>query len=276
MENTTNRVMILGSGTSTGVPLLGCGCPVCTHSNPKNKRLRSSIFLKTARGNQILVDAGPDLRTQLLREKITKIDHLILTHDHADHCHGVDDLRPLSQQRPIPVTTTPATGKALTRKFPYIFDKSQTPDTNYTPQLHLLHPPQIPTSPGTLGPPCLINGDSFEFFLNPHGPLNTLAFVHQGKMAYIIDCQSIPPTTLEELKKRNLELLIIDCARRDPHPTHLNLNKALEYARMISPRFCGLTHLSHDFEHEELTLQTENQPLSPLFDGQVLSYEGDS
>ena len=283
MKDTTdrvNKVIVLGSGTSTGIPIIACRCHVCTHPDPRNKRLRSSILLKTSQGNHILVDAGPDIRTQLLREQVTRVDSLIITHDHADHCHGIDDLRPLSHHHPIPTYSDLRTAKVLSQKFPYIFLKKNAQTQDYLPQLNLFQPPEVPLEVGVLGPPCLIAGDTFEFFLSPHGSISTLSFVHQHKMAYIIDCHEIPSPMIEQLRKKQLDILIIDCARRSPHPTHLHLEKSLEYARAIAPRFCGLTHLGHDFEHNELDAllkkQAFSQKVSPLYDGQTLTYKLES
>jgi phosphoribosyl 1,2-cyclic phosphate phosphodiesterase len=120
-----NKITILGSGTSTGVPILGCKCKVCQSNEWRNKRLRTSAVIETTQGKRILIDASPDLRTQLLREKIDSLDAVIITHDHADHTHGMDDLRPFGFQKkmPIPVFTDHKTTSDLKKKFPYIFDR---------------------------------------------------------------------------------------------------------------------------------------------------------
>ena len=284
MTNRVNEVVVLGSGTSTGIPILGCHCPVCTHNDPKNNRLRSSIFFKTAKGQHLLVDAGPDLRTQLLREKIERVDGMILTHDHADHAHGIDDLRPLSfrAEQGIPVYADRNTCTRMTEKFSYIFKrkKKYSLPGPYSgggiAQLNLVEIPELPVaSPSTiLAPSMIIGSDTFHFFLNPHGPMQTLSFVHD-KMAYIIDCQEIHPQILKQLREMQLELLIIDCVRLASHATHLHLDKALEYMEAINAKFCGLTHLGHDFEHNALTQQLQREysgRVAPLYDGLALSY----
>lgn len=273
MTNRVNKLIVLGSGTSTGIPLLGCACPVCTHPDKKNKRLRSSIFLETAKGRRILIDAGPDLRTQLLREKITHIDAVFITHRHGDHCIGLDELRPLSAHRPLPVYSDPATCQILTKRFDYIFERDRK-KTSYTAQLELKPLAHLPSEPGTLGEPVEIEGESFQFFFNPHGTIQTLAFIHH-KMAYIIDCHEIHPSLRKELKDKQLDLLIIDCASRSPHKTHLHFEQTLSYHEDISPKRCALTHLNHDFEHNELTKELDQRFSSQvisLFDGQVLKY----
>ena len=272
MTESINTLITLGSGTSTGLPILGCKCSVCTHPDPKNKRLRSSIFLKTAKKQGLLVDAGPDLRTQLLRENINSLEGLILTHEHADHAHGIDDLRPLSFSRksPIPVYTYRRTIKAMTEKFAYIFKRHET----------RIHPPSLAGSIPQLdfvevSPGCTSIGEEiFEFFSNPHGPMETLAFIH-GQMAYIVDCHEISQNNLQRLREKQLDLLILDCVRPRPHGSHLHLDKALEYAEVISPRSCALTHLGHEFEHNELSQKLKKAlpfPVFPLYDGQVLTY----
>ena len=272
MTDSTNQgihqLRVLGSGTSTGVPVIGCGCRVCQHPDAKNRRLRSSIFLQTAAGKCWLVDAGPDLRTQLLRENICQLDALILTHGHADHCHGIDDLRPLSlhRGRALPVYTDRSTMLAMAQRFPYIFqDSDQPPVGGGIPLLQLV---EVAEGAMTLG------GERVEFFKNPHGSMETLALIH-GRMAYIVDCHEIVPAQVARLRERELELLIIDCVRIKPHATHLHLAQALEYARAIAPRYCGLTHLGHDFEHNQLQQQLDRDfagRVFALYDGQVLRY----
>ena len=270
MTESVNTLITLGSGTSTGLPTLGCGCSVCTHPDPKNKRLRSSIFLKTAKKQNLLVDAGPDLRTQLLRESINSVDGLILTHEHADHAHGIDDLRPLSfsQDRPIPIYAYQRTVRSMTERFAYIFKRHET-----LPPFSIGSVPQldfVEVAPGCVN----IDGEIFEFFSNPHGPMETLAFIH-AQMAYIVDCHEISKNNLQRLQEKQLDLLILDCVRLQPHGGHLHLDKALEYAEIISPRSCALTHLGHDFEHNELVKKLKKAlpfPVFPLYDGQILTY----
>ena len=273
MTNGVNKLTVLGSGTSTGVPLLGCSCSICTHLDKKNKRLRSSIFIETQQGQHILVDASPDLRAQLLREQITRVDTVFITHHHMDHCHGLDELRPLSSKQPIQLYSDPTTRQILTERFAYIFKRERN-KKQYIAQLDFVHIPHLPTKSGVLGLPVNIKGESFEFFINPHGTIHTLAFVHH-KMAYIIDCHEIHADVLRELRNKQLDLLIIDCASLSPHKTHLHLEKALSYMEAISPQLCGLIHLNHDFEHNNLGSQLRKRffgQVIPLFDGQILNY----
>ncbi len=269
-----NKITILGSGTSTGIPMLGCHCEVCSSSNPKNKRLRTSIHIRTPRSS-FLIDTGPDLREQLLRNKIEDIDFAIITHDHADHTHGIDDLRPLCFGPPvkeIPIYTYKACLDALTHKFPYIFQadkifsKERPPLGGGIPRLKLFE----------ISAPSkeVIHGEEFEFLLLDHGYANALGFIHE-KMAYIIDCHELSVSQLEKLKERELDLLIIDCVTDGEHKTHLNVEKAFKYIKEISPKRAGLIHMNHALEHEELENRAKanfEYPVFPLYDSLRLKY----
>jgi phosphoribosyl 1,2-cyclic phosphate phosphodiesterase len=267
-----NSITVLGSGTSTGVPTLGCECSVCTSTNPKNKRYRSSICLHFNDGQNLLIDASTDLRSQLLANKINKIDAAIITHEHADHTHGIDDLRPFCFYRkdPIPVFALNDCSQVLADKFPYIFQREEVFKNKKIlgggiPKLDLYN-----VSPGTEN----ILGYDFTFFSLKHGHTTTLAFC-VDKFAYIIDCQEVPQETLDFLKNQNLDLLIIDCLRTKPHQTHLHFDRSIEYAKFIGAKKTGLTHLSHEFDQEELTNKLVEMNLAhifPLYDTQVLSY----
>ncbi|MFW5887932.1 MAG: MBL fold metallo-hydrolase, partial [Bacteriovoracia bacterium] len=130
MNKAMNQLTILGSGTSTGIPMLGCDCPICstTDQKPKNKRFRTSVLITTSKGHKIIIDTPPDLRSQLLKNKVDTIDAAIITHEHADHVHGIDDLRPFcfgNPRKEIPVFTNPTTAIDLTARFPYIFQRQQ-------------------------------------------------------------------------------------------------------------------------------------------------------
>lgn len=267
-----SRVTILGSGTSTGVPTLGCQCSVCTSSELKNKRYRSSICITFNDGKNLLVDASTDLRSQLLENKISSIDAAIITHEHADHTHGIDDLRPFCfyRETPIPIFTNESTANVLKDKFPYIFQREKVFKNKKIlgggiPKLDL-HNVDIGQNN--------ILGNEITFFKLPHGHTETLGFC-LDKMAYIIDCQKVDEETLNFLKDQELDLLIIDCLRRKKHSTHLHLELSLDYARKIGAKQTGLTHLSHDFDHEQLTLELIGQgdtSIFPVFDKQVINY----
>lgn len=271
MEN-KNKVYILGSGTSTGVPTLGCSCKVCQSQNKKNKRLRSSILIVTKENKKILIDTTPDLRTQLLDNQITDIDAVIMTHEHADHTHGIDDLRPFCfyKNHPIPVYTYQRCAELLKHKFFYIFQRDE-----FFKDKKILGGgiPKLDLHVINEGKQNIL-GHEFEFFKLKHGHTHTLAFRFEN-MAYIIDCEQVPQPVLESLKNKKLNLLIIDCLRRKKHQTHLHLDLTLEYIKKIEPKSAGLTHMSHDFDHDPFEQEVVSLGYKHVFacyDGQKLFF----
>lgn len=256
-----NQVRILGSGTSTGVPMPGCNCRVCKSTNPRNKRMRTSILISTASGKHIVVDTTPDFRSQALNAGLQKVDAAIITHDHADHLHGIDDLRPFcfKQTDDIPVYTHSFCAEIMRTRFPYIFErKTHFKDKPILgggiPRLEL----KIVEKKETI---C---GLDFEFYLLPHGHSKTLGFIC-GKFAYFVDCQTIPKEAILEMKARKLDFLIIDCVKKEFHNTHLNLENSLRFAREINAKKTGLIHMGHELEHEELNLELKELGLSSIF-----------
>ncbi len=251
--------------------MLGCDCKVCQSLEPKDRRLRTSLFLETASGKSLLVDTGPDLREQLLREKIRHIDHVIITHDHADHLHGIDELRPFTfnpELAPIEITCNTVTSERLRLGFDYLFSPppSGAPIGGGRPRLKL----NTMTSPANIS----IAGEAFEFFSNPHGSSETLGFIH-GSFAYVIDCHDITPENLKKLKEAQLELLIIDCVQLEPHDTHLSFQRALDFIAQITPQKAGLIHMGHRLAHLQLEGLLQAQGLNSIFvcyDGQRLEY----
>lgn len=269
-----NRITILGTGTSTGVPTIGCKCSVCTSTNPKNKRFRTSIYLETAGGKKIIVDTTTDLRSQVLANNITQVDAAIITHDHADHVNGIDDLRPFCfmENKSIPIYTSSCYMNHLTTRFPYIFQadklysEERPPLGGGIPRLNLCE--IVPSEKS------LIESEEFQFYLVPHGYGETLCFIHQ-KFGYIIDCHEIPDAVINEFKNANLDILIIDCLKRKSHKTHLNLTQTQNYLEKIDAKFTGLIHMAHDFDHEELKnemKQKYGKKVAPLFDTEKLEY----
>ncbi len=263
-----NTITILGSGTSTGIPMIGCHCEVCSSSFKKNKRMRTSILIQTENGHSILVDTTPDLRTQFLKNKIENIDGVIITHEHADHLHGIDDLRPLNfgpKGKDIPVYTFSECAEEIKKKFSYIF-KEKLPLAGSKPMINLIEVNHT-------GPTDIL-GEEFHFYLLPHGPFTSLGFRYK-KFAYFVDCSDIPENVLNELNKERLEILIIDCIQRKPHNTHLNLEKSFALIERISPKICGLIHMNHDLEHKWLEMECKKHfsfPVFPVFDGQKLQF----
>lgn len=270
MEINHNEVIALGTGTSTGIPMIGCQCEVCCSSNKKNKRTRTSILIKNSDGKNILVDTTPDLRTQFLDNNIQDCDACIITHEHADHVHGIDDLRPLTfgEGNSIPVYTYKKCAEHLREKFPYIFHTQKHFQNKAVlgggiPKLDLLE----------VENKAEIAGDQFEFFLLPHGHTKSLSFIHK-KFAYAIDCKTIPNEWINRLKEARLDLFILDCVKSTPHQTHLHMEAALNIAKKVGAKKTGLIHMGHELEHSQMEkdLQGLDIDIFPLFDGQVLTY----
>ncbi|OUR97031.1 hypothetical protein A9Q84_11910 [Halobacteriovorax marinus] len=275
MANLKNEITILGSGTSTGIPMLGCQCSVCQSQEVKNRRLRTSILIKTKKDMHILIDTSVDLRTQFLNNNITRVDMAFITHDHADHCHGIDDLRPLCFGPPatsIPIFTHQQCAKSLALKFPYIFkahelfNKERPPLGGGIPKL-TLHTVDISSKIKYLG-------EEFEFLLLEHGYTKTLGIIHEN-FAYIIDCHEISDAQIDRLREKELDLLIIDCVTDQEHKTHLSRDKAFGYIERISPKKAGLIHMNHNLEHEKLLQDAQDHfsfPVFPVFDTQHITY----
>ena len=267
-----NKITILGSGTSTGVPILGCKCSVCQSNDQRNKRLRTSALIETDSAKTILIDASPDLRTQLLKTKTDTLDAVIITHDHADHTHGIDDVRPFTfrKKEPIPVFTDSYSTETLTNKYPYIFQRKKVFANKPIigggiPMLDLF------TVKDQLQDIC---GEEFEFHSLPHGHGDSLCFRHK-KMAYIVDCREIPEHVIKSFRDAKLEILIIDCLRFEPHQTHLHLDLALKYIEEIAPIKAILTHMGHEFDYLDLIHQLTirgSKNVFPAIDGQSFLY----
>jgi phosphoribosyl 1,2-cyclic phosphate phosphodiesterase len=231
------RVTVLGSGTSVGVPTIGCSCDVCTSSDPRDKRLRPSIWIQYG-GRSIIVDTGPDFRYQALRSGIPRVDAILFTHAHADHIMGLDDVRPYNfrQQGPIPIYGSDETLDSIQRCFAYIF--AVEPKQSWVPKLE----------------PRLLNGSSFDLFgidCMPipvkHGESDVLGF-RFGSLAYLTDHSSIPETSMDLL--RGLDVLFLDALRHKPHPTHSTVDRSLETVRVLGPGRAFFTHIGHDLRHE--------------------------
>lgn len=271
MNTIKNKLTVLGSGTSTGIPMVGCDCSVCTSKLKENTRLRCSVFIETAKGCSILIDTTPDLRQQLLGHNINKIDFVFITHDHADHTHGIDDLRPLTfppNGSSIPIYTYRECAAQLTHKFPYIFKANQR-KPNIGGGIPRLTLESLDTDKVNK-----IHSEEFEFLLLDHGHTQTLGIIH-GKMAYIIDCHQLTDQQIQTLRDRELDLLIIDCVTNVEHKTHLWQERCFDYISQIAPKECGLIHMNHNLEHEQLkndALKAFTFPVFPTFDSQVLYY----
>jgi phosphoribosyl 1,2-cyclic phosphate phosphodiesterase len=231
---------VLGSGTSQGVPMIGCRCAVCQSTDPRDKRTRSSIHLTTPTA-KILVDTTPDLRQQALREDLDRLDAVLFTHPHSDHIMGFDDLRRFCEigGNPLPIYGSENTLEQLERVFFYAFN----PQNVVPGYVHVL--PHAVTGSFVLG------GVEITPLPVPHGAVTTLGYLFSSGgrklLAYISDCAAVPDPVREVVT--GVEILIIDGLRDKPHPTHLNVAGAVEVAQAVGARQSFLTHLTHEKSH---------------------------
>ena len=254
---TTAVITILGSGTSTGVPVPACNCDVCISPDPKNKRLRTSALVSLEDGSNIIIDTGPDLRQQLLKEKAKRIDAVLYTHDHADHTAGIDDLRGFCfiQGSAIPCAANAKTINDLTNRFSYIF----SPDPNYlgapVPKINLLQ-----VNAGQEFPLAKILWTPVELV---HG--GTMVYGYRsGNFAYCTDCNHISPESRELLK--GVETLVITGLRFEKHATHYTIPDAIEVARDLGAKKIILVHMTHSIDHQTVQ-DTLPKDVSLAFDG---------
>ncbi len=258
MQSETLKITILGSGTSTGVPVVGCRCAVCLSSHPYNNRTRCSAVLSYGKYN-ILIDTSTDLRQQVLREDIRHIDAVFYTHSHADHVHGIDDLRGfnLHSKKPIPLYGSKQTLDRIRNSFSYIFDNSRP--ASYVPRLKL-HP---------IDKPVELFGLKIVPIPMKHGQMQSFGY-RCGPLAYLTDCNAIPQSSQEQL--HGLELLVLDGLRFTPHKTHFNIPQAIEMAQRIGAKQTLLTHLSHEVDHPVHDPQLPDG-INLAHDGQQFSFQ---
>ncbi len=259
----TLRLTILGCGSSAGVPRVGVGWGACDPTNPKNRRRRCSVLVERFDPNgaatTILVDTGPDAREQLLGADVRRLDAVLYTHEHADHIHGIDDLRPLAivQRQRIPVYADRMTSELLQMRFGYCFE---TPaGSSYPPILKMHHlKPGVATS--VPGPGGAIEALPFRMV---HGDIDTLGF-RFGGVAYAPDVSEMPEESLRHLE--GLDVLVLDALRYTPHPSHFSVSEALELIGRLNPKRAILTNLHTDLDYEKLRRELPPQ-IEPAFDG---------
>lgn len=248
--------VLLGTGTSVGVPAIGCGCEVCQSDNPRNNRTRSSAIVGLPEGN-LLIDTSPDLRTQLLREGIGIVHSVLYTHEHADHIFGLDDLRlfPFRLKGPVPLYCEPQVEKRIRHSFDYAF--STRPQT---------HPGAIPMlEPRTIGlDPFEVLGAKIRPLRLQHGPNYKVLGFRIGNVAYCTDTSFIPDESFEVLD--GAEVFIVDALRYEPHPTHFHVAAALEAIERVKPKQAYLTHVCHELDYASTC--------ASLPDGVELAYDG--
>jgi len=233
------EAIVLGSGTSNGVPTLGIDYPTSFLANPKNHRTRPSLLLKGPEGN-VLVDCAPEMRLQLLREGVMMVDQVIITHTHADHIMGMDDLRSfcLRSKKDMPVYTLPQYQEDIRRVFSYAF--GEFPEGIEVPRYDLR----------TVGPfpqTIVLSGMEITLMEVGHGPWPVIA-LRVGNFAYVTDVKTIPAET--EALLYGLDTLILDAVRLRPHPNHMHFDEAVEWAKRLGARQTFFTHLSHDYDHD--------------------------
>ena len=260
MKKKNYKFTILGCGSSGGVPRIGNDWGKCNPSNPKNSRLRCSLLVQKQDKlgtTNILIDSGPDMRQQLLKANVSKLDAVVYTHFHADHVNGIDDLRmvAINVKKIIPIWADHKTEKKLKRSFNYIFNTTE--GSKYPPILNLNIIKSFFKISG-------LGGDvNFIPFKVNHGEINALGFKIEN-IAYIPDVLDIPQKTFSLLK--NLDVLIIDALRRAPHPSHTHLEKTLSWIERLNPKISYLTNMHSDLDYDEVMKEIPKN-VFPSFDG---------
>jgi phosphoribosyl 1,2-cyclic phosphate phosphodiesterase len=257
------RLRFLGTGTSFGIPVVGCGCATCTSTDPRDRRTRHAALLESDDGQRrVLIDTPPELRQQLLAAEVRSIDAVWFTHDHADHTHGIDDLRVFSvrlRQR-VPAFADPVTAASLNRKFRYIFDPEyQPPEGTTKPEIALtvFEPYSTVTVAGFAMQPLEV----------PHGDTRVYGF-RTGGLGYVTDAKTIPGRARAALE--GVRVLVLNALWfGHPHPTHFNVEEAVDIARELGAEQTYLTHLTHRLKHETMTAALP-PGVSPAYDGLVI------
>lgn len=252
------RLTFLGTGTSFGVPQIGCDCDVCRSPDPRDKRMRVGAYVVTDGGTRLLIDTPPELRLQLIANHIDGVDAVLFTHEHADHIHGLDDIRAITnrQQAPITMYGPPETLESLARRFPYVFDEAMRvlPGTS-KPQgrVHALEP----------GVPVRIGDAHVTPVAVPHGYVTVFAY-RIDDLAYVTDAKRVPDDAVAVL--RGAKVLVINALFRTDHPSHLSIPEAVQVAQEIGAERTYLTHLTHQTFHAELEAELP-RGIQPAFDG---------
>jgi phosphoribosyl 1,2-cyclic phosphate phosphodiesterase len=261
------KVTILGCGASPGVPMLGCDCPVCTSADPRNTRMRSSILVESGggevgEGTAILVDSGPDVRQQLLRHQILRLDAVLYTHAHADHAHGIDELRALNflTDGPLDAWADTETMTNLQERFRYIFEAGGPAPGGFWSRPKLIA--------NVIEEPFEIGEIRVESFVQDHGPGrgDTLGF-RFGKIAYSTDAWALDEAAFAALE--GVDTWIVDCLTEMPNPAHAHLERSLEWIARVRPRRAVLTHMNHRLEYHDLARRLPRS-VEPAYDGMVI------
>lgn len=265
---------ILGSGTSHGVPVIGCTCPVCTSQDPNDNRMRTSALIRLDNGKACLIDAGPEFRLQAIRAGITGLEAVLVTHSHADHIHGMDDLRIFTWKKSIPIWAEKSCIRDIRTRFAYAFRQSTAGGGKPHFQLN---PVRVRERRNPVCNPEHISIAGVEFQPVPvfHGSLMVFGW-RFGDTAYITDCNRIPDYSFRLLQ--GVQNLVIGALRLREHSTHFNFPQAVAAIDRIGAKQAWLTHICHDFSHEQIrTWLRDNAPgkkIEPAHDGLRITIQG--
>jgi phosphoribosyl 1,2-cyclic phosphate phosphodiesterase len=229
-------ILVLGSGTSVGVPMIGCRCAVCTSSDPRDRRLRPSVLLRLDE-KRILIDTSPDFRYQALRFGIERLDAILYTHSHADHILGLDDVRPFNfmQRNDIPIYTSAESLETIERTFQYVFDSGPSQSSRPRLRPHIFDDQAIDVAGVSILPIRICHGRGIAYGFK------------FGDCAYLTDHSEIPPESRDKLT--GLDVLFLDALRHNPHPTHSTVEESLRTVEQLQPKRAYFTHISHDLLH---------------------------
>lgn len=246
-------IEFLGTGTSLGVPMIGCKCHVCTSENPKDNRLRASLLIKY-NGKNVVIDCGPDFRTQLLRAGVDDLEAVLVTHEHRDHIAGLDDVRSINYilRKPVDIYLSEESLEAVKKEFPYIFNPG---DYKGAPQINIRH---------LNSEPFELIGLSFIPLEVQHRNMKVYGF-RIGDFSYITDANHIPESTMKLIK--GSKILVINALRHKKHPSHFNLEEAVEIVKQVNPEQAYFTHLGH-------LIGTHDYINGQLPEGMELAYDG--
>lgn len=257
------KITLLGTGTSVGIPSLGAlGWGRCNPNNPKNKRQRCALLIQSKKTN-LLVDAGPDIKNQLINQNLSHLDGVIITHEHADHISGLDELRPyfFPKREKIDIYTNKRTSIFIKNKFDYLFKKNTNSQSYFKPPMKMNiinYYDQI-----------IFNDVKIQTIKQNHGVIDTLGIIINNKIAYCTDVVSFPKKSFNMLK--NLEALIITGLRETPHVAHAHFELTFKWINQLKPKRSYLTHLSPDSDHDYVSQLCPNN-VEPSYDGQILRF----